>query len=367
MNLDNRLFVDGEANDPLPPIYKGKKKRFFPGQMTKNSATAGKARKSMKAGKSGLRRYVFRYENGKFVYLATRKGQRNGGYDSKPTQTNLVYDYSGSGISGSATFSLSSTGGQVVYVETVNSRIVYDVADTRWEWETRPPVAAPNPPSGPFYLQAFSSATSNTLRNSGTINSVQWTFVQNASSTATPQVPITVTITPRQWFNNNTVENLNKWPIKNIDANYNPYDGSLKKWQKRDNSYNIIPDNRPDDLTDEYLFRCFKGVKLKPYDIVFVEVVWRWRENMVNTFNSGGTPTVAVDYNTSSHGYRERIHDFEWWSPKPFYGYSQKGRVYRIGILEADTGVGGYDKVLWAQRTRIITTKWGRGGLTVLK
>jgi hypothetical protein len=369
MNFDTRLFVDSGVEKPLPPIYKGKLKKFYPGQMMKNtrkdriweissSNTAGDQKRT------GLRRYVFRYENGKFIYLATRKGQRNGGFNSRPSQTSLLFQYSGPQINSSATFALSATPTEDIYVESGNSIIKYDQAETRWEWTTRPSLT-----SG-FFLQAFSSSTSNTLRNSGAANEVSWTYINDPWVTATPQVPIVVTITPSQWYNNNSVENLNKWPIQNYDANYTLQDPSQKRpWQiKNDDGSAIIPDNRIDALSDDFLNRCFEGVKLKPYDIVFVEVVWKLRMNKSDFQVDLNTPSnQPPTYRSASWGYWDRIHNYEWWSPKPFYGRSQKGRVYRIGILEADMGVGGYDKILWAQRTRLITTERTRGGRTALE
>ena len=61
------------------------------------------------------------------------------------------------------------------------------------------------------------------------------------------------------------------------------------------------------------------------------------------------------------------LHDVEWFSPKPFYTRRQKGRVYRIGKLAKSNSVGQYDIVTFAQRTRIVTTKWYRGGNTALE
>lgn len=375
MKVDGRLFVGNESSgEPLPPIFKGKKIKFYPGQMIRNTPR-GKARAEKGAPfiytasskKSGLRRYIFRYENGGFVYLATRKGQRNGGFNSKPSQTTFTFEYSGpNNLGGTQTFSLSAVGNQPIYVESANSILQYDNAETRWEWTTRPSLTAN------FFLQAFSASTTNPLRTSTAANQVAWTYIEDPYNTATPQVPIVVSINPVQWFNNNTTENLNKWPIKNIDADYGngkPEYGAIERrhWQKRTDTGTIVPDRRIDALSDEFLFRCFEGVNLKPYDIVFVEVVWRFRMNKADIKSTASPKDIIPNYRNSSWGYNESIHDYEWWSPKTFTGYTQKGRVYRIGKLETDTGINGYDKVIWAQRTRIVTTKWQRGGNTALE
>lgn len=369
MNSDPRLFVDSENQEPLPPLFKGRIRKFYPGQMVRNTNNGrryGVYTEERPFKKTGLRRYVFRYENsptgGTFVYLATRKGQRNGGFNSRPNQTTVGITWIGSGINVASTFSLSAIDNNQnpVYASSENSILRYDVSETRWEWETRPALSAA------YSLNAFSSTTSNTLRNSGATNEVSWTYIENPYTTATPQLPVIATITPLEWYNNNSVENLNKWPIKNNDADYNHVDpATILPWQKKDaNGATIIPDRRIEGLTDDFLHRCFKGVRLKPYDTVFVEVLWKFRMNRSDFSSSTPHPPT---YRTSTWGYWDRIHDHEWWSPKPFRAHVQKGRVYRIGILEGDTGPGGYDKVLWAQRTRIITTKRLRGGRTVLE
>jgi hypothetical protein len=369
-NIDNRLFVGGEDQSPLLPIFKGGRKLIYPGQLVggKGSSNGGKyTYKRERALKSGLRRYVFRYENGTFVYLATRKGQRNGGRNIKDSQTSgyfcitsyaampapIYYDcynFSYTGKNGS---------GESIYTISENSRIRYDSANTRWVWETRP--AAVPLPSGPYYVTAFSASTTNTLLNSSTINQVSWTYVSYPFTTQTPQVPASVDITTRAYYNNNDVANLNKWPIKNVDADYKNgvTDGKYYKWQIKVNA-EITPERRPACITDSLLFKCFQGIPLKPYEIVFVDVVWSFFYNR----NTRGQIINA---------YRDRcewgydVNTVEWWSPAPFLTQSQKGRAYRIGKLEADTGIGGYDKVTFAQRTRIITTKYSRGGYTALE
>jgi hypothetical protein len=358
MNFDNRLFVDSGVSEPLPPLYKGAKVKFWPGQMVRHSSK-GQSTSYRRLKKTGLRRYVFRYENGKFVYLATRKGQRNGGFNSKPSQTTIRFELTTSTTNYINYFALLSGSNLTsFYKGSENSNIKYNTNLTRWEWSTRPTLTAA------FVPQAFSDSTINILRNAGGVNEVAWTFIENAYTTATPQVPAFAAFYPVEWFNNNSIENLNRWPIKNIDANYDHVDPNVQlPWQKGYNG-SVVPDNRIEGLTDEYLHRCFQGIYLKNYSTIFVEVVWRFRMNkaQITSYSQLRPPT----YRNSSWGYWDRIHDQEWWSPKPFYGHIQKGRVYRIGILEENTGVDNFDKVLWAQRTRIITTRRTRGGRTVL-
>lgn len=366
----NRKFVGNEEGKALPPIYKGNKVKIYPSIIAKQTLT-GKLRRSKK--RYGLRRYVFRYENGQFVYLATRKGQRNGGNTARPAQTIVVFKITPTGI-GSETrqfkFSGKNGDGEDVYTENANSRIRYNSSLNRWDWETRPaPVNPQDPPSGPYFTNAYSETTSNALKDSGARGQIRWTYVSDPYDTAQPELPATVSFRVKQWYNNNSLDNLNKWPIINADMNYGKFPNRLYKWQRTTQGNNsipndtiIIPENRPDCITDDLLFRCFEGIKLNHYDTVFIEVMWTWFENrkFFNPDNiseniSGGYP---LGYNN--------IGDFEWWSPKPFYTKRQKGRIYRIGILDKDNGVGKVDKVLFAQRTRVITTKYYRGGNNVL-
>lgn len=354
MNKENRLFVDSEVMEPLPPIFKGKRIKIYPGMlakrtrnMTSDGSTAGKRR-------YGLRRYVFRYEGDKFVYLATRKGQRNGGFTSTPQQSivelNLRYNNTGGSTAINDTFSYSgkNDNNEDVYNASANSRIRYDSALTRWVWEARPATTPPAPPAGPFFTLAFSEATTNPLKDSGNINQITWTYVNNYNTTAQPQVPATATIKVRQWFNNNSLENLNSWPIVNRDMNYGMFANTTYKWALPFGQ----PENRPDCLSDDLLHKCFQGVNLKHYDTVFVEVMWTWFEHR--------------RFEAKKWGYGD-VHDLEWWTPKSFLTRREKGRIYRIGILDKDNGVGKTDKVLFAQRTRTVTTKYFRGGNTALE
>jgi hypothetical protein len=354
----NRKFVGHEEGDALPPIYKGNKVKIYPGILGKNVKT-GKNVRSRK--RYGLRRYVFRYEGDQFVYLATRMGQRNGGNTASPLQTLIAFKINARVGAGTVeviqnfNFSGKNDNGEDVYVSSANSRIRYDSAATRWVWETRPEPEDPSePPSGPFFVNAFTEATNNSLNNAGTINQIRWTYVNDPYGVAPTQFPATVTLQVKQWYNNNSIDNLNKWPIQNVDANYGKRRNSYYKWQyitpeAGDNT--IIPENRPECLTDDLLFQCFKGIKLKHYSIVFVEVMWTWFENRKRL-------------DEINFGYD--IANLEWWSPRPFYQKRQKGRIYRIGILDADNGVGKTDKVIFAQRTRIVTTKYFKGGNTAL-
>ena len=355
MNDENRLFVDSGVTDPLPPIYKGRKIRIWPGQLAKRTGTFNQANGSTSGHRRfGLRRYIFRYEGDKFVYLATRKGQRNGGNTSTPQQSIVTFNITVPNVYNASlnfTYTGKNDNNEDVYAESANSRIRYNSALTRWEWETRPQPLT-GPPTGPFYTNAYSQATTNTIKNSGAKNQIRWTYVSDPWDTATPELPATVKFGVKQWFNNNSVDNLNQWPITNTDMNFGKYPGITYKW--------VVPggENRPDCITDDILFKCFQGINLKNYDTVFIEVMWTWFEN--RRFN-GKFWGYSPDFGTANS-----IHNYEWWSPKPFLTKRQKGRIYRIGILDGNNGVGNTDKVLFAQRTRVVTTKYMRGGNTAL-
>ena len=376
-NIDNRQFVGGEHQSPLLPIFKGRRATYYPGQLACNKGNGNNTAEGRRSNRlsSALRRYVFRYENGTFVYVATRKGQRNGGRNVKDSQTagvfTLVADSAlpSSVNTGPLYFSFSgkNASNEDVYTIDSNSRIRYDSANTRWVWETRPATIPPAPPSGPYYVTAFTASTTNTLLNSSTINEIGWTYVSYPFAAQAPQVPATVGIAASVWYNNNDVTNLNKWPIKNTDADYGvPGRDNNKekyKWQSRSGgSGPVVPERRIACLTDSLLFKCFEGIPLKPYETVFVEVVWKWFANRVSGY---GRRSENALYNSGTWGYE--VDDVEWWSPAPFTAPTQKGRIYRIGKLEADTGIGGYDTVTFAQRTRIITTKYTKGGYTALE
>jgi hypothetical protein len=468
---DPRLFTDSELSQPLPPIYKGRDVLIYPGQLAQypaNGITGSSAKTKIgKPKRSGLRRYVFRYEGGKFVYLATRKGQRNGGFTSKNAGTQLKVNMGTEGsIINNQQFAFrgKNTSGEDIWSTGPLSQFRYDSVNSRWVWETAPSPGAGQPMPA-LSANAFSVPTTNLLPNAGTINEIAWTYINNPYTTQTPQTPVTVSFTPVQWYNNNDIENLNKWSIKNKDMNYGVKKHMFyHRWQELDydfiesvrfdgwdagnglyvradkNSnyfyrvvdpenwilseedylywdntqwclynltevggdcitinntpqmsmhndggqlwsdngyglgtatkhYAVKPEGRPDCLTDDYLNKCFAGVNLKHYDTVFVEVMWKFVCNKnykrnIDYFNpdrwgSRGILNFGIPLN--------EISDMDWWTPRPFRTKSNKGRVYRIGILEEDTGVGGYDKVLWCQRTRTITTKYVRGGNTALE
>jgi hypothetical protein len=377
---DYRLFVDSDIIEPLPPIYKGALITFYPGQLNKaqnprrGDEGNDKPPISTKSKMTGLRRYVFRYEGDKFVYLATRKGQRNGGFNSKPTQRKISIGFAIPGISTiiaplirNFSFTEINDDNEEVWTEGLNSIIKYNSLANRWEWLTRPVPVPPSAPPGQFFINAYTQSTSNPLTNTGDKDQIQWTYISDPWASATPEIPITsTTINAIVYFNNNSIENLNKWPIQNIDASKDSIDGQQLKWEASDS-----PGGRPDCLSDSYLKKCFQGVNLKYYDIVFVEVVWRYFANRHShrSIKDGGSP---IDWGYGAADVFEvndprSIHNQEWWSPRPFKVKRQKGRVYRVGGLEADTGVGGIDRVIWAQRTRVITTDYKRGGQTALE
>lgn len=370
---DNRKFVGGEDLDPLLPVFKGNRAKIYPGQLAANKGGlngSGLIRRCPTLN-SCLRRYIFRYENNTFVYLATRKGQRNGGFNIKNTQQYGVFNISAPGASPSAvnqSYNFSYAGknnsNEDVYGIDANSRIRYDSTNTRWVWETRPATTPPAPPSGPFYVTAFTDTTSNPLTQSSTTDQITWTYVSFPFGAATPQVPATVSISLRSWYNNNDVVNLNKWPITNKNVELGAFYGRTYKWQSRpEGSGAPTPEGRISCLSDELLFKCFQGIPLKPYEIVFVEIQWTFFAHKVSTPRRGGDGGYVPS--TGSWGYN--ISNEEWWSPTPFNTFRQKGRIYRIGKLDADNGVGQTDTVLFAQRTRIVTTKYSKGGYTALE
>lgn len=370
-NKDNRKFVGGEDLDPLLPVFKGNRAKIYPGQLAVNKGGLGGSGYGRRCPtlNSCLRRYVFKYEKDKFVYLATRKGQRNGGFNIKnsqqygnfnivapgavPTAINEGYGFSYSG---------KNISDEDIYTIDANSRIRYDSINTRWVWETRPATTPPAPPSGPFYVTAFSSSTTNSLIQSSTENEITWTYVSYPFGAATPQVPATVSISLRYWYNNNDVENLNKWPITNKEVYLGANKGRTYKWQSRPNG-TPVDEGKPSCLTNDLLFKCFQGIPLKPYEIVFIEIQWTYFAHRISNSRRGG----IGGYNTYSGSWGYNLSNEEWWSPTPFNTYRQKGRIYRIGKLDADNGVGNTDTVLFAQRTRIVTTKYSKGGYTALE
>jgi len=383
MNNNNRKFIGNEDKPALLPVYKGARRTYYPGQLAlgKSASRSGiqgnSTKKARRAKNTALRRYVFKYENNTFVYLATRKGQRNGGFDSTPSKTAINVDINVAGllitINQDFTFKSKIDGAETWQSsnESGRSRIIYDLANTRWVWQTRLNAV------DPWYDNAFSSSTDNTLGNSGTINEVTWTYIANPYTTGTPQLPAIVTITKLFYYKNNSIDKLNKWPIQNVNADLKiKPDEDIPssegyKWQTGNNNSGRLP-----CLSDGLLFRCFEGIPLKPYDIVFVEIVWTFFSNKVRgnaKRGHGYGPPLDEVLKLGQFGYKtingsdDGINSIEWWSPAPFKQESQKGRIYRIGKLEADTGIGGYDKVIFAQRTKIVTTRFQRGGFTALE
>jgi hypothetical protein len=351
MNDNNRLFVDSGVTKPLPPIYKGKNVKIYPGILSKNT-TSGKGGKNRK--RHGLRRYVFRYEGDKFVYLATRKGQRNGGNTASSAQTQIILKLNAGINIFVDSYALSYQGlnesNEQVYASGP-SRVRYSNTLNRWQLEV------PSTPGPGFTVRAYSEVTTNTLPNSGSRNQIGWTYVAAGLPGGSTELPATVTFDTKQYYNNNSIENLNKWPIRNTDMNYGKFPTTLYKWQNISTGA-IVPENRPECITDDLLFQCFEGIYLEHYSTVFIEVMWTYFEN-IKPQNYSSFAMIDNDSN-------DTFHKQEWWSPKPFYQKRQKGRIYRIGILDKDNGVNKTDKVLFAQRTRVVTTKYFKGGNTAL-
>lgn len=309
-NIDNIQFVDFDGVY-LPPLWKGPTIVFYPGWS--------------KSKHSGLRRYVFRHEKNTFVYLATRKGQRNGGIDSDTPALTIAWTIPGTAEGTFYNYYVYES--DTLWRQSSDNYMEYNAGTQSWEWYVRPNQGA-NPTPFPFVLSAYSGTTTNLLPDAGTIEQIDW-----YSNYVVPGGPASTIIYPSFTYNNNSTENLNKWPIRNTDARYNNEPG------------------RPKCITDDLLFKCFQGIPLKPYETVFIEVLWR-------KYDTQG----IRDYGSGTYGFPEGIREFpiyndEWFTPAPIQIYQQKGLIYRIGKLESDTGIDKYDTVTFAQRTRVLTYK----------
>ena len=314
-NIANNQFVDG-VDTYLPPLWKGSEITYYPGWSY--------------SVQTGLRRYVFRHEKNSFIYVATRQGQRNSGEAlNNPSLTYNILD-TVSNITFNPTFNYESAS---LWRQSSNSYMEYDGATQRWEWFVRPNQGnAPAP--YPFVLSAYSGTTTKLLPDTSTVNQVDW-FINYS----TPNLPATVTIDPAFSFNNSSLAGLNSWPIKNTDESGG--------------------EGRPQCITDDLIFKLFQGIPLKVYDIVFVEVVWR-------KMMTAGIQNSVAGFPVGKRNLYTFIQDNEeWFTPHPVAIKNQKGLIYRIGKLEKDTGIGNFDKVTFAQRTRVLTqkTKGGPKGI----
>lgn len=300
----HKQFVDNFVDLDLNPLYDGPLETFYP-------TTYREKRYSRIAPK--LRRYVFKYNaNGSFEYIATRRGQRNGGKNVSiaDSQINVTITDPANNFSELKNQNFTIVN-ENLYTFGSNVRIVK--VNGRFLWQEKP--------IRTFVFSTFyySDATNNPLETADKENDVNWyqegsnKYVVSSSSRVV-------------YYNNNTLAGLNSWPIQNVNLN----------------------EPRPDMLDDAYLARCFYNIPLEAYDTVFVEVVWKEFDNRTSYVKSG-------DINSSTSNVPQ-------WIGEPFTVPIKKGRVYRVGKLAKDNGVGGYDVVTHAQRTRIKTTSTKRGG-----
>lgn len=294
-------FVDSVIDLDLPPLYEGTLTTFYPTTI-REAKNPGPNEYRPK-----LRRYIFKYNsNGTYEYITTRKGQRNGGNNVsiENSQINVVITDPEDEFSEikNANFTIVNNN---FFTAGSNVRIVK--VNQRYLWQEKPQ-------SGfVFSTLYYSEPTAKPLQNADKENDVNW-FQQTTNKYVVTNIDRVV------YYNNNNLAGLNSWPIPNVDLN----------------------ETRPEMLDDAYLTRCFSNVNLDAYDTVFVEVIWKQYTN------------------------RTKIKaDSQAWLGEPFTVPNKKGRVYRVGKLAKSNGVGEYDVVTFAQRTRIKTTKTKRGGNSV--
>jgi len=314
----HKQFVDNVSEISLPPLYRGALRTFYPS--------------TIKRQKSGdkLRRYIFTYNsNGKFDFIATRHGQRNGGNNIRPDEVQLNVTLTDPennfAVLKSRNFNKVSNN---VYTFGQVTRIIY--VNQTYYWQER------LPEDNIFNSLYYSAPTTNSLENADKENDVNWfQFGTNKYVIANS--------TGVGFYNNNTLVGLNSWPIKNEEIKVKRY---ITQDSQNVNSFStdLVTETRPVMLDDSYLHKCFNNVKLDAYDTVFVEVLWKEYTN--KTSFRASKPI---------------------WIGESFTIPVLKGRVYRVGTLAKSNGVNDYDVVTFAQRTKIKTTRNKRGGNTVYR
>jgi hypothetical protein len=257
--------------------------------------------------KPKIRRYIFKYNsNGTYEFITTRKGQRNSGINVKieNSQINVIITDPEDDFSEikNQNFTIINSNS---FKAGNNIRIIK--SNGRFLWQER------TEGSAVFSTLYYSEPTSNPLQSADKENNVNW-FQQTTNKYVVTNINRVV------YYNNNTLAGLNSWPIQNEN----------------------LSDLKPEMLDDAYLSKCFSNVSLNAYDIVFVEVLWKEYINK--------TKTKA---------------DYQVWLGDSFTVPAKKGRVYRVGKLAKSNGVGEYDVITVAQRTKIRTTKAKRGGNNV--
>lgn len=294
-------FVDSIVDLDLPPLYKGTLTTFYPTTISTGNSTVGFTKKHW------LRRYIFKYNsNGSYDFITTRQGQRNGGNNVtlQDSQINVVITDPSDNFAELKNRNFTKVSDNL-YSSGSNVRIIK--VNQRYLWQEKPIRTFV------FSTLYYSDATPNFLETADKQNDVNW-FQQGSDKYVIANNSRIV------YYNNNTLAGLNSWPIQNANIN----------------------ETRPEMLDDAYLARCFADVPLDAYDIVFVEVAWM---RYVNKESYPSTEPV--------------------WLGESFTVPNEKGRVYRVGKLAASNGVGEYDVVTFAHRTRIKTTKTKRGGDSV--
>lgn len=294
----HQQFVDSVVDLDLPPLYNGTLTTYYPTTISTTNNDIGFSKKRW------LRRYIFKYNsNGTFEYITVRQGQRNGGNNVtlQDSQINVtITDPSNNfSILKSQNFTIVN---ENLYTFGTNVRILK--VNQQYLWQEKP--------IRTFVFSTLyrSEATENPLETADKENGVNW-FEEGSNKYVVTNNSRVV------YYNNNTLAGLNSWPIQNQNLN----------------------ESRPEMLDDAYLARCFADVPLDSYDIVFVEVYW---QRFVNKDTSNSTEPL--------------------WLGESFTVPQDKGRVYRVGKLAASNGVGEYDLVTFAHRTRIKTTTTKRGG-----
>jgi hypothetical protein len=254
-----------------------------------------------------LRRYIFKYNsNGTFNYITARHGQRNGGNNVSlaNSQINIIITDPANNFAELKNQNFTPVS-ESLFVFGRTARILK--VNQRYLWQEKPARASV------YSTLYYSDATNNPLQDADKQNDVNW-YQQTTNKYVIANNSRVV------YYNNNTLAGLNSWPIQNVN----------------------VGDVRPTMLDDAYLARCFYNVPLEAYDIVFVEVSWK---KYTNKDEASSTSPL--------------------WFGESFTAPERKGRVYRVGKLAASNGVGEYDVVTHAQRTRIKTTRTKRGGNTV--
>lgn len=311
-----KQFVDNVYDLSLPPLYRGALVTYYPTTIKEQT------------GKTKLRRYIFTYNsNGSFNFITTRQGQRNGGNDVKPqdAQYNITLTDPNDNFSVLRNRNFRKVSDNL-YVFGEITRITYFNQTYFWQERT--------PDSFVFNTVYYSSPTTNSLKDADKQGDVNWfEFGSNRYIIANSSVV--------EYFNNNTLAGLNSWPIQNEEI-------KVKQYTTQDSenvsffSENLVTETRPTMLDDAYISRCFSNVSLEPYDTVFVEVLWKEYTNK-SKFKANSSAWVGEEFRVPV----------------------LKGRVYRVGKLAKSNGVGEYDIVTFAQRTRIKTTRNKRGGNNV--